>query len=148
MHKSLSVRTNRLLIVLWAAGVLAFALFTRGTIALPVVIGAACGVVAGLLQRTALRSNASAFAETATALDVRHILTSSRSGKTAISVGWICALVLLVIAILFRQNSQIAASWFAGYLAFMLFRDAIAYSALRYVLAAAGELRGRRPTSA
>src|SRR5512144_3057378 len=112
MHKSLNVRTNQLLIVSWAAGVWAPALYTRGTVARSVVIGAACGIVAGLLQKTALHSSASAFAQAATALDVRRILSSSRSGKTAIYVGWMCAVVLVVVAISFGQNNQIAVRFF------------------------------------
>ncbi len=146
MHRSLSIGTSRVLIVLWAAGALAFALVTRGAVALSVASGAACGVVAGLLQRVALRKDAAAFAGTATSLDVRRVLASSRSGKAAISLGWGCGIVVLPATMFLHRNGPVAAGWFAGYMAFMLVRDAFAYPALGAVLAAADDSQRRRPS--
>lgn len=136
MHKSLSVGSNRLVICVWAAGLTLLLVVTGGIVWASVFLGAAFGIAAGVLQRAALRAQASAFAHSVTALDVRRVMTSSRPGKLALSLGWVCGLVLLPLAMLFQQGALVAASWFAGYLAFMFLRDLIALTALRLVVSA------------
>ena len=134
MHKSLTAKTNRVLIACWALGVISLAILTAG--ALPLcAVGAAAGVGAGVLQARTLRSEASTFARTVTAMDVRRVLAGSGNGKMAIAIGWLCGVILLILAFVGGAGPVAIARWLAGYLAFMLMRDVVAYPALRTVAA-------------
>jgi hypothetical protein len=134
MHKSLTVEANRTLILIYAAGVALLMLVTGNIVFLSCLIGASFGVAAGSLQRRVLQTHAGAFAQATTAVDVRRVMTSSRAGTAAISMTWISAFVLLVRALFFGELALASVSWFAGFLAFMLVRDVIAYTALRFVV--------------
>jgi hypothetical protein len=61
-------------------------------------------------------------------------MTSTRAGTVAISMTWLCAVALAVHALLVGKLALGYVSWLAGFLAFMLVRDVIAYSALRFPL--------------
>jgi hypothetical protein len=132
----LTIGANRTLILIYAAGVALLMIVTGGVVFLSCLVGAGFGVVAGFLQRRVLRTQAGAFAQTTTARDVRRVMTSSRAGTAAISITWISGLLLFVLATFFGQLALSGVSWFAGFLAFMLIRDVIAYSALRFVVQA------------
>jgi len=135
MHKSLMSGPNRLLITGLGAVVAVLVVVTSGAAAVSCAVGGAFGVGAGVVQARALRADALAFNATRTVLEVRRVLRSSLNGKLAIFLGWACAVVLLPIAL--RSKGVVAPiNWFAGYLAFMLLRDLIAYPALRQVAAA------------
>ena len=136
MHKSLTVGANRTLILIYAAGVALLMIVTGNVVFLSCLIGAGCGVAAGFLQRRVLQTHGGAFAQTTTAMDVRRVMTSSRAGTAAISMTWISGFLLLVLALFFSQLTLAGVSWFAGFLAFMLVRDVIAYTALRFVVQA------------
>ena len=136
MHKSLTVGANRTLILIYAAGVALLMIVTGSVVFLSCLIGAGSGVAAGFLQRRVLQTHAGAFAHTTTAMDVRRVMTSSRAGRAAISMTWISGFLLLLLALFFGQLTLAWISWFAGFLAFMLVRDVIAYTALRFVVQA------------
>ena len=137
MHKTLSIRANRVLIVCECLAVLLGLWATSGRIVLACATGAAVGLVAGALQGRALRAAPGAFAATVTAMDVRRALIASRDGKLAISLGWVTSALLIVPSIYFRPILLAGVPWLMGYLAFMLGRDIIAYTALRHVETAA-----------
>jgi hypothetical protein len=134
MHKSLTVGANRTLILMYAAGIALLTLVTGNIVFTSCLIGAGFGIAAGLLQRRVLQTHADAFARTITAVDVRRVMTSSRAGTAAISMTWASGFVLLVLAMFFGQLALAGVSWFAGFLTFMLVRDVIAYTALRFVM--------------
>lgn len=144
MHKSLTRRANLTLIAIYSIGVAVLMIVTGNWVFLSCCVGAVFGVVAGILQRRALRSHAAAFLRTTTAMEVRRVLTSSRAGRVAVAVTWVSAIVLLVLAMFFGQRSLAAASWFSGFLAFMAVRDAVAYTALP-VAALAPRVRDAEP---
>lgn len=142
MHRSLTVGANRTLILIYAAGVVLLMIVTGNVVFLSCLIGTGFGVAAGFLQRRVLQTHAGAFAQTTTAMDVRRVMTSSRAGTAAISTTWVAAFVLLVLAMFFGQLALAGVSWFAGFLAFMLVRDVIAYTALRFVMRVPGSASG------
>lgn len=133
MHRSLRPTTSLILIAVYAVGVVGLFAASPNTAFLTCVLGALFGVPAGFLQAHALKTHAAAFAQTATALDVRRVMVSSAPGKWAVRLSWICAVLLFALAMIFRAPVAVLASWVAGYLTFMLIRDAIAYRSLRLV---------------
>jgi len=133
VHKSLALGTNRVLILCWLVGASGLVLWTSGAVLSACAVGAAFGAVAGVLQGRALRSDPAGFAATATAIDVRRVLSATRDGKLAIAMGWVCGIALLVVSLGTRQ--VVLAKWLAGYLTFMLLRDVVAYPALRSIAA-------------
>jgi len=110
---------------------------SRDRSVLPCALGFALGIWAGILQLRTLRAEADGFARTVTALDVRRVLASSRDGKLAIALGWTCMAALLPIVFFQHADGTAVIDVFAGYLAFMLSRDMLAYRALPVVAAAA-----------
>jgi hypothetical protein len=72
-------------------------------------------------------------------MDVRRVMTSTRAGTAAIALVWLCAIVLVGFALFVGKLALAYVSWLGGFLAFMLVRDVIAYSALRYPLQAAAD---------
>jgi hypothetical protein len=133
MHRSLKPATNRILIAVYAVGVAVLFAASPNTAFLTCTLGALFGVPAGFLQAHALKTQAAAFSQTVTALDVRRVMMSSPQGKWAIRLSWVCAVLVFALAMIFRAPVAVLASWLAGYLAFMLVRDAIAYRSLRFV---------------
>jgi len=145
MHKSLTRKTNRTLIAIYSAGVAVLMIVTGDVIFLACLVGAAFGIIAGVLQRRVLQTHAAEFIQTTTAMDVRRVMTSSRAGTAAISLTWISGATLLILALVFGKLTLAWLSWFAGFLAFMLFRDLIAYSTLPAVAEAPPSKRARIP---
>jgi len=140
MHKSLTRRTNQVLISCWAIAVAGLNFATSAGVAAACGTGAIVGVAAGISQSSALRADPQGFARAVTALDVRRVLMASPQGKLSVRLVWINGLVLLVHLLVTHQVTPLLASWFAGYFAFMLVRDTIAYGALRHVATAASAL--------
>jgi hypothetical protein len=68
-------------------------------------------------------------------MDVRRVLIASSSGKLAIALGWVCGAILLILSFFSGVEYGAVTRWLAGYLAFMLLRDVVAYPALRSVAA-------------
>ncbi len=144
MHVTLTQQANRRLIACWAGFEVLVWILTSGQVAACAGLGAALGVVGGLLQRSVLVSHAREFAQAKTALDVRRVFTSSQFGAISIALGWICLATLLVLSLALALRQPISpttplslsGNLFAGYFAFMLLRDGVAYSALRHVAAA------------
>ena len=83
MHWSLKRGVNRILIVTSGAGIIVLTVATSGSVNSACLLGAPFGVLAGVLQQSALRADAAAFARTSTARDVRRVMTSSRAGIAA-----------------------------------------------------------------
>jgi hypothetical protein len=138
MYSTLHPKNNRILIACWAAVVAVLLLVTSGSAAFPCMFGATFGAWAGLLQRKALRRDAELFRAADTAWDVRRAMVASPEGKRAITLGWMSAAMLLVIAADSNSLLFVVAKVFAGYFSFVLLRDVVAYPALAEVAGGGG----------
>lgn len=133
MHKTLNLRVNGVFILCEIVVLGLFLLPPSGRVALSCATGAILGCWAGVLQARVLRAKPDAFAATSTALDVRRLMAVSHAGKLSIALGWLSVMLVLLSAVSFRPISLASAPLLAGYFAFMLLRDLIAYPALRSV---------------
>jgi hypothetical protein len=127
-HFTLRPGFNVVLIIVWglAAGVLSWAAQPH-----PVLlagVGAAAGLIAGLLQRRSIQSAPATFAGARSALDVRRAFMSNRSGKLSIAMIWIAGLVLMVIALV--KGGNVPLGFAAGYATFMFVREIFAFRAV------------------
>jgi len=125
MHKSLTPRTNLLIIFVWAAvvGVFVF-VATHPKKALVIGVGAVLGLLAGIFQLRALQESKDRFRAATTALEVRAAMTSSASGRLATYTLYVAAVILLLTA--YTQKEALGFALFAGYAAFAFVRDSIA----------------------
>ena len=124
MHKSLTPRSNLVLILVWGAVVGAFMFSsTLPTRALLIGIGAAFGLFAGLFQLRALHETKERFLSATTALEVRAAMMSSRSGLLATYTLYAAAGILLLTA--FTQNEFIGLGLVAGYASFAFVRECL-----------------------
>lgn len=125
MHKSLTPRNNLLLILVWAAVVIAF-LFASAhpNKTLMLGVGAIFGFVAGIFQLRAIQASKDKFLTATTALEVRAAMTSSTAGRLAIYTLYLVFGILLLTA--FTQKEVVGFGLIAGYAAFALVRDCIA----------------------
>ena len=125
MHKSLTPRNNLLLMLVWAVVVGAFTIVSaHPNKALMLGVGAALGLIAGVLQLRALQEGKERFLAATTALEVRAAMASSKAGRFAIFTLYGSAGLLLLTA--FMQKEVIAFGLLAGFAAFALVRDGIA----------------------
>jgi hypothetical protein len=125
MHKSLTPRNNLLLIFVWAAVIIAISFATAyPDKPLMIGLGAALGVVAGVLQLRALQESKDRFLAATTVLEVRSAMTSSRSGRFAIFTLYTAAGILFIVE--FIRNKHIGLGLIAAYAAFAFVRDCIA----------------------
>jgi glucose uptake protein GlcU len=125
MHKSLTPRTNLLVIFVWAAvvGVFVFAA-THPNKALVIGVGAVLGLIAGIFQLRALRESKDRFRAATTSVEVRAAMTSTVSGRLATYTLYAAAVILILTA--YTQKEAIGFAVFAGYAAFAFVRDSIA----------------------
>jgi membrane protease YdiL (CAAX protease family) len=125
MHKSLTLRNNLLIILVWAAVVSAF-IFASAHPNKPLMlgVGAFFGVVAGIFQLRAIQESKDKFLTAKTALEVRAAMTSSTAGRLALYTLYLVFVILLLTA--FSQKEVIGFGLIAGYAAFALARDCIA----------------------
>ncbi len=98
MHTTLTLRTNILLICVWA--VILFVCFYVGNSPdLIVVFPFFCiGLLTGIFQFIAIRSTPQLFLATKTALEVRTATLSSTFGKLSIATLWLAVPLLLWLA--------------------------------------------------
>ena len=129
MHKSLTLRANIVLALLWASS-FALALSFTWQQAFPLVfISFAIGVVAGLLQGHALSALTAQFREASTAIEVRRILVSSWHGKVAVALLWVTAIGAFAWAFTLGTNNPFII-WVAAYASFALARELFALPAV------------------
>jgi hypothetical protein len=141
VHITLSPKANRIGIACFAGIALLLLVLTSGALWSFCALGAALGIVSGILQHRELRSRPAAFAQAKTSRDVRRILSRSWPGKLAIATSWICSGSLVVMASIQIETPRGSVlAWFSGALAFAAERDLIAYPALSRVAAEADAL--------
>ncbi len=113
-----------MLILVWGAVVGAFIFLpTHSTRALLIGIGAAFGFIAGVFQLRALHETKERFLSATTALEVRAVMMSSRSGRLATYTLYAAAGILLLTA--FTQNEVIGFELVAGYASFAFVRECL-----------------------
>jgi hypothetical protein len=95
MHKTLTLRTNGIFIVLWA--LLVVACFTIGqSPAMPVVLAATLvGLGVGVFQSLAMRSSPPAFLVAKTSSDVKRAFVASTFGRLSIAALWLAVPAML-----------------------------------------------------
>jgi hypothetical protein len=125
MHKSLKPSTNVLLIVGFLAVVIVgMAIPAAPSRLLVAGIGAALGLVAGLLQLRAIEEKKDLLLAADSALAVRSAMTASMAGRFAIYAVWFA--IVLLFAIAFLQSEGLPFRVLTGYAAFALLRDVVA----------------------
>ena len=122
-HFTLNRRVNVAFIVAWGLGALLITVVAQPRPFITAAIGAASGLIAGLLQRGSVRAAPALFAQAQSALEVRRAFMSNRQGKLAIALQWATGVLLLVIG--FARPGTPLLAFFAGYLSFMFLREVI-----------------------
>ena len=132
MHSSVQRTTNARLLLAWTAGsILLLGLFPSAAF-LPEIVGACFGLLVGSIQAKTLRSNSLAFARATTAMEVRSAFTATRIGKLAVGLQWLGVAAVAIVSFV-RSRDLVFVGFIASYLAFMLAREAVSFSALRFV---------------
>jgi hypothetical protein len=98
MHTSLQPKTNMKLLAIWGIVAVAVAFIASPTPWLLLGVGVALGVCAGIIQLRALRESSASLLSTQTLMDVRRVLSSSRSGRRYLYAFWVSMAVLFVLA--------------------------------------------------
>jgi len=98
---------------------------------LTVVIGAASGLVAGLLQRSSVRASLHLFAQAQSARAVRRAFMSNVQGKLAIALMWVTAFTLVGVG--FASSGVSLFAFGAGYFSFMFLREITTFSVIRAI---------------
>jgi hypothetical protein len=127
LHTSLTPRNN--LISIGAA-----VLVATGTAVLPGpfpelawMLGASFGLIAGVTQASALHEGPELFKAADTAVEVRRVLMSMRSGRIAVLAQWVFLVVLLAVAL---SGVVTIAGALGGYAVFVGVRDVVALKAI------------------
>ena len=137
MHRSLTQPFNGLLVGLWGAGTAILLVMYRQDAIVPIIAGAAAGVLAGSFQARALWFAPEVFAQANSAADVRRRLMSSSAGKVSILFVWLGAATIgwLVWNL---SRAHLLGTFAAGYLALMFLRELITLPALNRIKRASG----------
>ena len=127
LHASLTPRSS--LISIGAA-----VLVATGTAMLPGpfpqlawLLGATFGLIAGVTQASTLHAVPEQFATAGTAVEVRRVLMSMRSGQIAVLTQWILLAALLAVVL---SGSVTIAGALGGYAVFVGVRDLVALKAV------------------
>jgi hypothetical protein len=120
LHTSLMVRSNLFMCVLTGSVAIGLSVIGWPKSAIVAAVGAAFGLIVGILQSRAIREGSVALAAAPGALAVRSALNSTKSGNLSIRVQW-AALVPIVVWILLGGQPFLAP--IAGYAALMFVRD-------------------------
>jgi hypothetical protein len=127
-HTTLSVRTNIVLICIWAAVLFAFlfVISPRTPLAMGIV-GAALGAIGGALQHLSFGQALSTFNDTDSALGVRNAFKSTPWGKRYIAFLYLSKGILFVLALWFciRAIPNVLFGYLTGYFALMLVREVV-----------------------
>jgi hypothetical protein len=128
LHASLTVRSNLLMCALTGPVAIGLSFMGWPKAAVITAIGAAFGLVVGILQARALREASAALAAARDSLAVRSALSATKSGSLAIRVQWAALIPVLVVWIL--PGGQPFLAPIAAYAALMFVRDVTTLPAL------------------
>ena len=126
MHASLKPRTNVFAIGACATLGAVTLLVSHPSPAVPALLGVLLGGVVGVLQKSSIRGAAASFRNAETAMDVRRAFMATPSGKRAIQIQWVAAILILAAAIWLGNP---IGGFVAGYSLLMCTRDLVALSA-------------------
>jgi hypothetical protein len=87
-HASLRPRVNVVLMATCGVAAIGLSLVAQRLPTVTLLVGAAAGAAVGRSQRRSLREAAVAFRGADTALEVRRVLASTRSGKIGLWIQW------------------------------------------------------------
>ncbi|WP_411885524.1 hypothetical protein [Polaromonas sp. YR568] len=132
MHKTLTVRTNSLFMLLW--GLLITACLFIGTMPpLQIIfLFVLMGLGVGLFQSLAIRSSPDAFLATKTATDVKRALLSAPFGKMSFGVHWLAVLALLGL-VWFSEESVSLKTFFTSYFALLFARELASFPGVLFL---------------
>jgi hypothetical protein len=130
MHTSLAIRTNAVLLALYAAALIA-CIWSAGAHGLAFLAPfSICGAVAGWLQSRVLRAMPQRFISASSALEIRRALWSAREGKLAIVLSWAAGAGCL--ALLLGEPSGIGFPMgLASYVSFGFARELVTFRSVR-----------------
>ncbi len=132
MHKSLTVRANILLALLWA-GLFVLAVAAKGPPAPgPVMTAALLGLFSGWLQGRAVAANAGRLGGAKSAMDVRRIMISTFPGKLSILLLWATGSAAFLWALVIDAENLLEL-WVPVYAAFALVREVVVLPALAHL---------------
>jgi hypothetical protein len=122
MHTSLQPKTNIKHLALWGIVGVVVAFIASPIPWLFLGLGVALGFCAGLIQLRALRESSASLLTTQTLMDVRRVMSASRSGRIYFYAFWVSQALLFVLAFyLLRGRAFIGL--LAGYSAFAFTRE-------------------------
>ena len=125
MHKSLTFKSNLLLISIWIVVIIVFLFgYSYPSNALMLGVGACLGLIAGIFQYLAIQQNKALFLVATTVKEVRSAMTASKAGRFAIYTLWFASAAVLLTAI--YQREAVFFGFIGGYAAFAFVRDSIA----------------------
>ena len=136
MHSSLKRSTS---LTIQAGGGIVVAIFIvlmRQGVVLPIMVGIVAGVVTGLMRRLAIRETAELLGRSRTSKDVRAAIASTPEGRISVGLIWIGVAAIAVITKL-GGDQAFFYRFLAGFMALLVARESMAYSALRDVQRAA-----------
>lgn len=122
MHTTLQPKTNMRLLAIWGVVAVVVAFIASPIPWLFLGVGLALGVCAGIIQLRALRESSASLLTTQTAMDVRRVLSSSRSGRLYLYAFWFSMAVLFVLAFYLLRGRGFV-GLLAGYSAFAFMRE-------------------------
>ncbi len=129
-HRSLDVRTNAVLAIVWfvVCAILTL-LFSSARLWAALISGGVVGIGCGRLQDRAIRANPDQLRHAETALTVRRAMVAVRPGAVAIRLQWLFGLALLLLAFSGPPDGFIPVP-LAGYFAMMLVRELVSHRSL------------------
>src|ERR1035437_3928102 len=122
MHTSLQPKTNIKLLALWGIVGVVVAFIASPIPWLFLGLGVALGFCAGLIQLRALRESSASLLTTQTLMDVRRVLSASRSGRIYLYAFWVSMALLFVLAF-YLLRGRAFVGLLAGYSAFAFTRE-------------------------
>ena len=127
-HASLSPTINILLILMWASivALFLFAIEPRVPLAL-VIVGGACGAVAGLMQHMSFTQAANGFASATSFMDARRALKKTSWGSRYILWLYFCkaALIALSFLLIHRPVLHVVLGYLGAYVTLMFIRELV-----------------------
>jgi hypothetical protein len=124
MHSSLVVRTNILLLAVYAAAVIAWIWTSEGRDALLLMPFLVLGIAAGWLQSRVLRAIPQRFLLANSSIQIRRALWSVSKGKVSIALAWISGAGCVLLLLLNPFNSGFATA-LAAYATFGFARELV-----------------------
>ncbi len=132
MHSSLKRSTS---LTIQAGGGIVVAIFIvlmRQGVVLPIMVGIVAGVVTGLMRRLAIRETAELLSRSRTSKEVRAAVASTPEGRISVGLIWIGVAAIAVITKL-GGDQAFFYRFLAGFMALLVARESMAFSALRDV---------------